>query len=120
MRLLRLESFLDRGKVRRFRIVHERDRADLAHKFAAMRAWLVGAERRNHLLEGQAARQSDGERRHQVLDVVRAAQLRVGHAQDRLVLINDRAALEPEIGVVRVGAEGDDARGDLRQCLRPR
>ena len=81
---LREQRFLDRVEIGRLRIVDVIDAADFADEFAAMRLRLVGAKRRHHLLERQTARQTDRERRHQVLDVVRAAQFRVGQAQDRL------------------------------------
>ena len=80
-----------------------------------MRPRLVGAKRRQHLLERQAARQTHRERRHEIFDVVRAAQFRVRHPEDRRVLINDRSAFEAKIRLVRVGAEGDRPRRDFRQ-----
>ena len=82
-----------------------------------MRPRLVGAKRRKHFGKREAARQTDGERRHKVLDVVRAAQLRLRHPQDRRVLINDRSALESEIGPVGVSAKGHRARRNFRQRL---
>ena len=59
-----------------------------------------------------------GERRHQVLDVVRAAQFGIGQTQNDLVLINNRSLREPEIGLIGVGAEGDLARPNVRQTFR--
>ena len=115
--VLREERFFDRIEIGRLRVIDVIDTANLADEFTAMRPRLVGAKRRNHLRKGQAARQTDGERRHQVLDVVRTAQLRFRQAQDRLVAINDRSAFETEIRLIGVGAEGDRPRRDLRQRL---
>ena len=49
-----------------------------------MRLRFVLRQRWHHLRERQSARATDGERRHQVLDVVRSAQLGVRQAQDWL------------------------------------
>ena len=82
-----------------------------------MRPRLVGRKRREHLLERQPARKTNGQRRHDVFDIMRAAQLRVRHAEDRRVLINDRSAFQAEIRLVRVRAEGNHPRRDFRQYL---
>ena len=63
----------------------------LGRQFAAMRARFVSAERRDHFFKGQPAGVTGGERRHQVLDVVRAAQFRLVHPQNRFVFKNDCA-----------------------------
>ena len=93
---LREERFLDRIEIGRLRIVDVTDTVELADKLEPMRSRLIGAERRHHLRKRKPAREADGERRHQVFDVVRAAQLRFRQAQDRLAAIDDRALRQVE------------------------
>jgi len=54
---------------------------------------------------------------HQILDVVRAAQLRLIQSQHRFVFKNDRAFDQAKVGPIGVGAESDFARAEIAQAL---
>ena len=77
-------------EIRRLGVVYISDAADFAHKFAPMRARLICTQRRHHLRERQSARHAGGECRHQILDVMQAAQFGIRQPQDRFVVINNR------------------------------
>src|SRR5262249_43286561 len=82
-----------------------------------MQARLIIANRRHHLRKRQSARKADGERRHQILDVMQTAQLGVSQAQNRLIAINDGAVRKPEISAIGISAESDTARSNFRKYL---
>ena len=91
-RLRRAEKrFFERIEVGRFRVVDVIDAVDFADEFEAMELRAIGAKRRDHLLEGQPAGAADSERGHHILSVMRAAQLRFGEVEDRLLLVRDPA-----------------------------
>ena len=112
-----MQRFLNRVEVRRLRIIDIIDAVDLTHKFAPVRPRLISAERGHHLFEAQTPRVTGGECGHQVLDVMRAAQLCLAHAQHRFVLEHNGAFGQTEVGPVRVSAECDFARPKRRQIF---
>ena len=87
--VLREQSLFDCVEIGRLGIVDVSHVADFPHEFTTVRPRLVRAKRREHLLERQAARETNGERRHDVFDIVRPAQFCFRHAEDWRVLINN-------------------------------
>src|SRR4030095_11042491 len=112
-----MQRLLHRVEICRLGIVNVANAADFPDEFTAMGARLIGAKRSNHLLKRQPSRTPRSTRRHQVLDVMRPAHLRVGQAQNGLVLVNNRSVGEPEIGLIGVPAEGDFSGSNFWQMV---
>ena len=111
---LRLQRFFRRIQVRRFGIVYVIDPGDRPDEFTAVGRWFIRTQRCRHLLEGQSAEVTDRERRHQIFDVVRAAQFDISQPQYRSCLETNRSISQTKIRAIVVGAEGQTPRFDRR------
>ena len=106
-----LQRLRDRVEVRGFRVVDEFHAVDFRDEFAAVRAGLEVRDGGNHFLQRQTQHAADRERGHDVLSVVRSAQLRLLHVQQRadptLDAADDERAVEVDVRAAVVRAEGD-------------
>src|SRR4029078_687918 len=98
-------------------IVYVIDPGDRPDEFAAVGRWFIRTQRCRHLLEGQSAEVTDRERRHQIFDVVRAAQFDISQPQYRGQLEENRTISQTKIRAIVVGAEGQALCFDLRQVI---
>src|SRR5213075_2414461 len=97
-----IRSAISPIKIGRLGVVDVIDPADLPDEFAPVRSRLVCAKGRDHFLKREPAGVSGGESGHQILDVVRAAQLRLIQSKHRFVFKNDRAFGQAKVGAISV------------------